>query len=164
MAGLMEKLIQVMEEHASHCEALLSLGARKKEHIIKNEVDALRKLMVEENAIVGKVQRAEKARVQLIRDIADVLNERADALTLTRLADIIREQDEHEPFTRAAERMRTAVEALKVLNDQNKLLLENALEYIDFTINVIRSTYGDPSGYMPEDSQTPGRSFLDIKN
>ena len=164
MAGLMSQLIQVMEEHATLCEALAELGTRKKGYIIQNDVPALRKLTVEENTLVGKVQRAEKSRVLLVLDIAGVLNEKPEALTLSRLAEVISGQDEHEPFTRAAARMRAALEALKALNDQNKALLDNALEYVDFTINVIRSTYGDPSGYMPEDSQTPGRSFLDIKN
>jgi len=164
MAGLMEQLIQVIEEHASHCEALTELGTRKKACIIQNDVPALRKITVEENTIVGKMQRVEKARTELVRDIASVLNENAEVLTLSRLAEMMQGQNEHAPFVFAADRMRKSVEALKTLNDQNKVLLQNAMEYVDFTINVIRSTYGDPSGYMPEDSQTPGRSFLDIKN
>ena len=166
MAGLMIQLIDVLAEHASICEELIVLGKQKKEYIINNDVSSLRKLTVQENTLVGKAQRVEKARLELVGDIAVVLNEKTGSLTLSRLAEIIQGQAEHEPFSRAADRLRSSLDALKALNEQNKLLLQNALDYVDFSINVIRSTYsGDAGGYMPDGSDAPGsRSFLDVKN
>ena len=166
MAGLMIQLIGVLEEHAGLCETLVSLGTQKKDCIIKNDVDALRKITVQENTAVGRIQRVERMRVELVNDIAGVLNENAAELTLSRLAEIIKEQAEHPDFVQASARLKTAIEALQNLNEHNKLLLQNALEYIDFNINLIKSTYsGDQTGYMPDGNEAPGsRSFLDVKN
>jgi len=165
MPGLINNLISVISEQASFYEDLVSLGTQKKEYIIQNDVEALRKVMAQENAIVGKAQRVDRARADLMHDIAGVLNEKESELTLSRLAEIIREQSEHKSFVDVAERLRIAADTLKNVNEQNKLLLQNALEYIDFTINLIRSTYeGEPAGYMPG-GETPGaRSFLDVRN
>jgi 2C-methyl-D-erythritol 2,4-cyclodiphosphate synthase len=159
MAGLMEELVCVLEEHALCCERLLELALKKKEAVVKNNVDAVRDIVSAENELVGKAQRMEKKREALFNDIAAVLNKPKDGLTLGGLCAIAKGQPEHSRLTGASDRLMSVMPKLKAANESNRTLIQNALDYIEFSVNVLRTTYADESMNFTES----GRS-IDIKN
>lgn len=142
MAGLINELMDKLNEMSAHIAALTDYAHQKKEVIIKNDTDALKDITSRENTLVGKYQKAEKAVAVLIKDIAMVLNENPKTLTLGRLGEIIREQDDYGTYMEIYGRLKENLVLLKERNEMNNILIENALEYIDYTVNVLRSTYG----------------------
>jgi flagellar biosynthesis/type III secretory pathway chaperone len=148
MAGLINELMDKMGEMASHIEALTELAHAKKDVIIKNDVEALKGITAQENSFVGKYQKTEKAVAVIMADIAMVLNQNAGTLTLGKLGEVIKEQDDYAPYTEIYERLKQSLELLKERNDQNNILIENALDYIDYTVNVLRSTYNGENTAM----------------
>lgn len=143
MAGLINELMDNMAEMSACAGELVKIAGSKREIVIKNDVEALKDLTSAENTLVGRFQKLEKNAAGLIGDIAMVLNENPKTLTLSRLGELIKDQGDHGAFIRVYGELSAGLVALKAQNDQNRILIENALDYIDYTVNVIRSTYAD---------------------
>lgn len=142
MAGLINDLMDRINEMASFIEALSSLANSKKDIIISNDVGALKNITAQENTLVGKFQKAEKTAAVILQDIAMVLNQNAAELTLGRLGDLIREQEDYGEYSKAYERLKQGLYELKERNDTNNVLIESALDYINYTINAVRTSFG----------------------
>ena len=149
MAGLINELLTVLNEQTENYENLLALSHEKHQVLVENDVKALQKITNVENIIVGNNQRLEKKRVKITADISTVLGKRESDMTLSLLAEMIKQQEEYPALVDVSKRLRTAVEDLKEVNDRNKTLLEFSLDYIDFTMNLVRSSASDapPSNY-----------------
>jgi len=143
MAGLITDLITKIGEMAGHIEALTELAHAKKDVIIKNDTDSLKAVTAHENTYIGRYQKSERAAALILDDIAMVLNQDRAALTLSKIGELIKEQDDYGEYAASYDRLKTGIDLLKDRNDQNNALIENALEYIDYSVNVLRSTYGN---------------------
>jgi hypothetical protein len=165
MAGLISNLIETIKGQTELFREVIALSTDKKEFIIKNDIESLRQLVKQENVIIPKALKGDKTREKIMVDIATVLNKNPDELTFTMLAELTRGQPEHEAFVAAAEEFVVALTEMKEQNETNKLLIQDALEYIDFNINIIHSSLDSPPiGYGGlEDNHEPG-SFLDKSN
>lgn len=165
MAGLMHQFIGVLEEQLTLYKELIRLSEAKKEHVIQNSIEGLSAITSEENITVGKLQKLDKNRISIFRDIANVLNQDINSLTLTKLADVIKGQPEYPVLIEIIEETKKVFTQLKTVNDQNRVLIENSLEYIDFTMNIIRSSLmKEPSFYtMSGEEIGSSKGFFDAK-
>jgi flagellar biosynthesis/type III secretory pathway chaperone len=166
MAGLISDLVNILNEQAEAYEELTIIANRKKEYIIRNEADEIRSVAGRESELIGKSQKLDKKRDLVSNDIAEVLNINAADVQLTLLLDIIKDQPGCAELKQASDRIRIAVEHLKYANENNKMLLENALEYIEYSLNVIRSsTEAVPAAYGSENQKAPDQiKPLDLKS
>ena len=143
MAGLINELLTVLNEQAENYENLLALSREKHQVLVHNDVKSLQKITNVENIIIGNNQRLEKKRTKTIRDISTVLGKNESDMTLSLLADLIKQQDEHPELVKVSQRLRSAVEELKEVNDSNKTLLAFSLDYVDFTMNLVRGAVSE---------------------
>ena len=166
MSGLVSELIKVITQEADYYDQLIKISTDKKIFIINNDINALKDITCTENTLAGKMQRLEKKRLSLIVDIANVLNEKEDNITLSYLADIITDPPQVEEMKDLTVRLKKSITALKELNEQNKVLIENALEYIDFSMNVIRSTLdSSPTIFNSKGEElTTSMNLFDVRN
>lgn len=140
MASLIEDLITSLGEEKKCYEALLDIGREKTKIIVNGEASELVELTNVEQELLSKVIGLDKKRLQIIEDIALVTNKDASELTISYLADLlVNQKEEHGDLVRLREEIREIVEGFKVINDRNKLLLQESLDYIDFTMNAISS-------------------------
>jgi len=164
MPGLVYGLMDALEKQIVHFDELIALSAEKRDCIVNNDTEKLTELTNEENAITGKLQKLEKLRAGFMDDIANVLG-RPRGITLTELSDAMRGQPEHERLFKLTEETREKLGRLKVMNDQNRTLIDSSLEYINFTINAIRgSLLPEQAIYSPDGEELGARqSFFDAK-
>ena len=161
MAGLINELLTVLNEQAENYENLLALSREKHQVLIENDVKSLQKITNVENIIVGNNQRLEKRRVKIVADISTVLGKREADMTLTQLALLIERQDEHPALVEVTRRLRASVEELKEVNESNKALLAFSLDYIDFTMNLVRGAVSDGTpGADYQNQPDDGRSTI----
>jgi len=166
MSGLINNLLDTLDRQIFNYDELIALSGEKKDYIIGNKTDELSELTIKENAAAGKIQRLDKARGDLMRDIFKVIGRRnSDNLTLSDLADIINGQAEHGRLVELIKITREKLDTIKSLNEQNRILIENSLEYIDFTINAIRGSLMDEQAIYSPDGEELGtrQSFFDAK-
>lgn len=158
MAGLVHDLIQTLTEEENVYEELLILATEKTNTIRTNNMELLQKITAAETAIIGRGQRLENKREFTVKNIGVVLNKKPEDLTLTVIADIINNPEDSLQILELRDRLKGILEALKEKNAQNKILLEGALDYIEFSVNLMRDAISDTH---PED--TMKNNFFDAK-
>lgn len=146
MASLIEELIVVLEEEKECYIQLLSIGQSKTDIIIKGDVSSLSEITKYEQETATHVVKLEKKREEIINDIALVTNKDSKELTITNLALLLtKQQEQHDELIKLRDDIKDIVEKLRDINDKNKILLQESLDYIDFTMNAIQSTNSVPN-------------------
>ncbi len=145
MASLMENLITVLEAEASEYEILVGLSTKKTPVIIKGDLPALQQITDEEQIVVGRIQHLEKQREEVIGDIANVINKDVNDLKLVNLIEMLQERPEESgKLAKVHDELKDVVHRMERVNDQNRELIKNALEMVEFDMNVIQSMKAAP--------------------
>lgn len=141
MASLMENLIEVLHQESGEYEGLLSLSQRKTQIIAGADLEELKKITDDEQELVDRLSRLEKRRVEVTRDIANVLNRDVEEMKLSSLIKMLSERPvEQAKLAEAHERLQRAVQGLRRVNEQNRELLEEALEMVEFEMNLLQAS------------------------
>lgn len=145
MASLMENLIEVLNRECDEYEGLLSVSQRKTPIIVSGNLENLQKITDEEQALVTRIANLERRRTEVTADIATVLNRDVTELTLTNLIDMLSARPaEQGELIRAHDRLRQTVRGLKRVNEQNGVLLKDALEMVEFEISLLQAAKAAP--------------------
>lgn len=145
MASLMENLIDILDKESSEYEVLLGLSQRKTPIIASGSLENLQKITDEEQELVSRINHLEKQRIEITADIANVLNKDVKMLKLTNLIAMLENRPvEQKALALAHDRLQAAVHGLKRANEQNRELLNNALEMVEFEMNLLQATKAAP--------------------
>lgn len=150
MAGLIYDLIDILNTEADNLKDLVELSKEKTDVIVQNNMDELQKITELEQILTSRYQKLDRNRESLMKDMASVLNIDSENITLTALADAIKDQQEAPALLDIMQRLATTAEQLREVNDNNRALIDYSLDYIEFSMNVIRSakTY-EPTLFTP---------------
>ncbi|WP_341875778.1 flagellar protein FlgN [Defluviitalea saccharophila] len=167
MAGLIYDLIKVLEEETLCYRNLLEMSKEKTDILVAGDTAALQELTKKEQAVVSKTARLEKNREQVIEDIALVLNEDKKSLTISKLLERLKNSgEESQRLKKVQLEMQNVLDDLKRSNEQNRLLLNQSMEMIDFTINAIQSKRTFTTNDYSQGGQmhsANSRSFFDAR-
>ena len=95
--------------------------------------------------MVSRIANLDKTREEVTADIANVLNKDVNALKLSNLINMLEGRpEEQKALAVAHDRLQVAVRELKRVNEQNKELLNNALEMVEFEMNVLQAVKAAP--------------------
>ncbi len=140
MASLMEVLIDVLEKESQEYEKLLALSMRKTPVIVSEDLDELSKITDDEQIIVSRINHLDTQRTEAIGDIANVLNKDVAKLKIVDLIKMLAARpEEQEKLAAVFDRLQENVRNVKRVNEQNRELLEQALELVKFNMNVLQS-------------------------
>lgn len=145
MASLIEELITVLEEEDKKYKELVELANQKTPVIVKGDLDGLRTITAKEQEHIEVLNRLEKRRVDVVKDIALVLNKREEDLTIRAVIALLEGQDkEQKKLAEVHDSLRQTLSNISTLNDMNKNLISSALEMAEFNINLLKSMYQAP--------------------
>ncbi len=145
MASLMENLIDIFNRECSAYEGLLEVSQRKTPIIASGSLENLQKIKDEEKELVSRINHLEKQRIEVTADIANVLNKDVNTLKLTDLIAMLESRPaEQKALAQAHDKLQAAVHGLKRANEQNRELLNNALEMVEFEMNMLQATKAAP--------------------
>lgn len=140
MASLMENLIEVLNQESIEYEGLLTLSQNKTPIIVSGDLENLEKITDDEQNLVSRIANLEKKRTEVIADIANVLNRDVEKLKLVNLIEMLAARPEEQAqLAEAHDRLRNAVRGLQRINEQNRELLTNALEMVEFEMTLLHS-------------------------
>ena len=146
MASLMENLIDVLTKECSEYEELLELSQKKTPIIVKGDLEQLQQITDEEQVVVSRIGNLEKKRIEVTADIANVLNRDVTILKLSNLIEMFSTRPEEQRIlSEIHDRLQQAVKNLKKINEQNEQLIKNALEMVDFEMNLLQATRTAPA-------------------
>lgn len=145
MASLMENLISVLREECREYDGLLELSHRKTAVIVSNNLENLEKITDEEQDLVSRISNLEKKRMEVTADMANVLNKDVNTLKLADLIDILEGRPaEQKALAEIHDSLHTSVRELKRVNEQNQELIKNALEMVEFDMNLLQAMKAAP--------------------
>lgn len=145
MASLMESLIDVLEKESSEYEGLLEISQRKTPVIVSGNLENLQKITDEEQELVSRINHLDKKRMEITADIANVLNKDVAALKLKNLIAMLSGRPEEQKcLAEAHDRLQSAVGDLRKVNEHNSELLKQALEMVEFEMNLVQSMKAAP--------------------
>lgn len=169
MASLMNELLEVLEKEEAGYRELIEASTRKKEVIIKADVENLEKIAGEEQEIAGKIKNIENRRISIMNDIANVLNRKVEELTIDVMIEVLKSQPkEQEELVNIRSRLKDTLTEMKTINEENQALVNQAMEMIEFDLTLVKSMRQAPetANYNRQASNTGellGSSGFDAK-
>ena len=113
---------------------------RKTSVIVSENLEELTKITDEEQFIVSRINNLDNQRNEAVNDIANVLNKDVEKL---KIVDLIRmlsaRPEEQEKLAIVFDKLRENVRGVKRANEQNRELIKDALELVQFNMNVLQS-------------------------
>lgn len=141
----MENLIDVLNEECREYENLLGLSMRKTPVIVAGNLEELAKITDEEQIVVSRVTNLDHKREEVFADIANVINK--DVKTL-KLADLIAmlaaRPQEQQKLAKVHDKLSNVVHEVERVNGQNRVLIQNALEMVEFDMNMLQAMKTGP--------------------
>ena len=145
MASLMENLIDVLNKEIKEYEGLLELSTEKTSIIASNNLENLQKITEDEQELVSRIANLDKKREEVTKDIANVLNKDVDTLKLSNLVNMLEKRPEEQAaLSKAIDDIKTVVESVRRVNDRNAELIRNAMEMVEFELNLLTAMKAAP--------------------
>ena len=145
MASLMENLIEVLGQESEEYEGLLALSQKKMRIIAGANLEDLQKITDDEQEVVGRLNRLEKRRIEVTADIANVLNKDVETMKLSDLIEMMAARPEEQArLAQIQDRLKSVVREVQRTNEQNRELLEEALELVNFEMNMLQAYKAAP--------------------
>ena len=140
MASLVDELVNVLCEEEKLYTALLECAERKTQILVDANIPELEKLTAEEQEKSDNLLALGNKQVQLLNDIKTVLGKKDEKLTVTTLITYLGSQPEvQERLTIARNALIEAATKLQNKNQQNEILIRQAMELTEFDITLFKS-------------------------
>lgn len=145
MASLMENLIEVLDLESQEYENLLELSTKKTPVIVAGSLEELAKITDEEQTVVSKINHLEQKRQEVFADIANVINKDVNTLMLADLVTMLKARpQEQQKLAKVHDKLSSTVHDVKRVNEQNRVLIQNALEMVEFDMNMLQAMKAAP--------------------
>lgn len=159
-----DNLIKVLEYENKLYGQLYSIAENKTGFVVKGEVENLQALVGKEQKLAGELNKLQDVREQILEQIGKAIGKNPQQLTLSEIAaQLAGEQAERLAGIRV--RLKETIDKLTAKNNLNQQLLKNALEYVDFSLNLLTQPAPQTNQYGRKgiETGTQGRGILDIK-
>ena len=145
MASLMEDLIDALEKESVEYENLLEMSMRKTRVIVSEDLDELAKITDEEQLIVDRINHIDNIRNEAVNDIANVLNKDVTKLKIADLIEMLASRpQEQQKLAAVSDKLRGIAQQLARVNNQNRELIQSALDMVRFNMNLMHSMKAAP--------------------
>ncbi|BFH65564.1 flagellar protein FlgN [Paenibacillus azoreducens] len=155
-----ELLITVLENLDVQHQQMLEIAKSKKNAIIGNDIDTLVKLMNQETKGLKQIELLESKRAEIAqqylheRGIKSQLN-----LNITELIRLVFDVEDKKRLQSVQKQLSDTLHSLKQANDLNQKLIEQALSFIDYSLNLLVDTpYQEVTYQNPLTDGTGGKS------
>jgi flagellar biosynthesis/type III secretory pathway chaperone len=141
----MENLIIILGDLCDEYENLLGLSTQKTPVIVSGKLDELSKITDEEQIVVAKINHLDAKREEVTKDIANVLNKDVKSLKLVDIINLMSQRPiEQKQLATAHDKLKEVVGQMTRVNEQNRELLQQSLELVEFDMNLLQSMKAAP--------------------
>lgn len=141
----LEEMHEIIKDENSALEKLIELSKNKHEILLRGKTEGLENIAKEEENLINRMNAQEKLR-------SEALTERGLPKETKLLEIIDKTGDENPAFIFEAKKMIDFLSELMTLNENNRVLLEDNLSWVEFNLNLI-SQAEVPTGYNKEKSE-----------
>lgn len=140
MASLVEELLNVLETEKTTYDQLYELAEAERDAIINRKLDALEATVAKEQELGSELKNLENTRVKSLKSMAIVLGKDGQELTVSQIIELLGSQPEEQKKLREAkDKLVESATKMQFMNQQNQVLLNQAMEMVDFDLTLFRS-------------------------
>jgi len=157
-------LESVIRDEILAYQKLLSLSKEKKSVLIKNEVEKLNEIVLQEQDVLGTIKESEKTRTDSVDVAAKALGLPQEGIEFQTIIDAVPEADGQQ-LAQLKSEFKAVIAELARINTQNKMLLKTHIHYSAFFMDALTNhlkglnTYS-PSGHVC-DAKEQGHVWMD---
>ncbi len=129
-------LVMILEEEYDLYNKLVQLAAEKKETIIDNKIEELSELVQREDGIIDEIKEFETSRGEKITELCEVYGISADEVSFNQLLEYVT-GSVREDLIDIREKLLEVIDNLNNMNEQNRLLIDEAIKLNQFSFNMI---------------------------
>ena len=128
-------LKDILENQKDNFQSLLKIAEKKRDEIIENNVERLKELVEEENEIVSDLEELESERIELVKLLQGKLDIQEEKISYSELIENLPDgwKDKLQPVR---EGLLSIIEKVHIQNQENKVLIQEALRLNNFSINM----------------------------
>ena len=140
MASLVDELVSVLTEEEKLYSVLLDCAEKKTQILVDADVPALEQLTAVEQEKSDELLSLGNKQIQLLSDIKTVLGKAEEKLTVTTLIGYLSSQPEvQEKLSTARNNLLDTATKVQKKNQQNEVLLKQAIELTEFDLTLFKS-------------------------
>lgn len=159
------QVINMMNRINDSHQELIELGKLKQKAIIQNDSTSLTKLMSAENRLLKQITEAETLRGEAVSDFLKDKGIRSQLdLTVTELSRLVFDPTEKQELLEIRDQLLHTAEELKKQNEATRQLIEQSLQFIDYSLNLIVGVDEDVIYHKPSDAPVLSKNnFFDAR-
>ena len=142
-------VIDILDKEYGYYKDMLELSKSKKKIIVEGKVAELDKIVKLEQNMIFNIGQLEKKREEEVAKLSNALNLNSSQITISELSKVLQPELKKE-LENMQKNLQDIFSELKAVNDVNGQLIEQSLEYIDYSINLFSGT-GMETGSLYED-------------
>lgn len=140
MASLMEELLDVLGTEEKEYKKLIELSGQKTKALIAADIKTVQEIAEKEQDYVELIQKCEKKCNEVITDMGIVLGKDTEEITVIELISMLEKQPkEQHKLQIVYDNLITTAKKMKVCNERNKMLVDQALELVEFDLTLYQS-------------------------
>lgn len=160
---ILDSYLEVMESQNVLYGELLDLAKIKQPVLINGEIKKLENVTKKEQNIIIQVGRLEEKRITLHQALANHFCIKPEELNAKKFAELVKD-DYRSKVQDITESLQKIVFELEKLNSANTALLEQSLEYVNFSLNLLTGFDNNPTyGVNEEDKIKTTAKIFDRK-
>ena len=158
---LLSELVEILKEENRIYENLLEIAENKKENLINNEIDSLFEQVESDQEYIDEVSKLEDKRLEVVEEIEEDFDINTDNLSYLEFVGQLPDKwgDKLNPVR---ENLLETLEEFHVINEENKRLIEEAVKFNKFSIDLIVDNLNN-NQYTYHDKNQSSPRLLDKK-
>jgi flagellar biosynthesis/type III secretory pathway chaperone len=161
VASLVEELLSILKKEERVYRKMLGYAEKKVQVLVDANIKELEKITSAEQQSSDVLVNYSNQQIQLLKDIANVLGKVEGEMTVTKLIDMLDTQPEmQEKLTIARNHLIETATKVNEVNEQNKILIEQAIELNNFDITLFKSLRQAPETANYDEHANNTRSLL----
>jgi Rps23 Pro-64 3,4-dihydroxylase Tpa1-like proline 4-hydroxylase len=155
------QLFNVLDQLDAAHQTMLHWGKSKRTAIMNNQVSELIQINNQESRVLKEILRLEEERVSCChlflqeKGIKSALN-----LNLTELSRLVFDPKDKEILLGKQQQLANSLSELKALNDMNQTLVEQSLQFLDYSMNLFSGVPDQEVTYQPPSGKQVGGSRM----
>lgn len=152
------KMISVLSSELELYQELLKLSQKKTDILVKGDVKLLDEITKIEQDMIMRMGKLEAKRGNIIKKIAETYKKDIKQINMSFLKQIMT-QENIKKLENLQEDMKHTLKQIDEKNRDNERLIKQALEYIDFSVDLLKDVGHTKSNYSPDGKDSKNRAF-----
>lgn len=142
MAGIIYDLVDILTQQKECYEGLNTLAVYKTEAVTNKSLELIMQIVDKEEEFIGRLTLLEKKRESILKDISLVTGIPFGTITVASIVEKIgKNQEVATTLNSLKDELRDLMNQLKKQNELNRSILEQSLEFVDFSVNALQSVH-----------------------